>query len=89
MTLGLDVSPRWHRGVKFPMDFKKLHYEPVAVNNTPEKFGELIAAALARAKAGAVVVNAWNEWTEGMFLLPEERYGVAFLEEHRQPQLTV
>ena len=79
VTLGLDVSPRWHRGVTFPMDFKKLHYEPVAINNTPEKFGELLAAALERAKAGAVVVNAWNEWTEGMYLLPERQHGDAYL----------
>ncbi len=28
----------------------------------------------------AVLINAWNEWTEGCFLLPEERTGTARLE---------
>lgn len=86
VTMGLDVSPRWHRGVKFPMDFKKLGYEPIAVNNTPRKFGELLAAALRQAKPGrhgerAVIINAWNEWTEGMYLIPERQHGDGYLKE--------
>ena len=28
----------------------------------------------------AVLINAWNEWTEGCFLLPEERTGNARVE---------
>lgn len=86
VTTGLDVSPRWDRQTKFPMDFKKLGYEPIVINNTPEKFGQLLSCALSHAKSGrfgekAVIINAWNEWSEGMFLLPEEQYGTAFLEE--------
>ena len=86
VTTGLDVSPRWDRQTKFPMDFKKLGYEPIVINNTPEKFGQLLSRALSYAKAGrfgekALIINAWNEWSEGMFLLPEEQYGSAFLEE--------
>ena len=76
VTTGLDVS----------MDFKKLGYEPIVINNTPEKFGQLLSRALDRVKGArsgerTVIINAWNEWSEGMFLLPEERCGTAFLDE--------
>lgn len=86
VTTGCDVSPRWHRGVELPMDFRTLRYEPIIINNTPENFGELLEGALARAgkqkgSLRAVIINAWNEWTEGMYLLPEEKYGMAYLEE--------
>jgi hypothetical protein len=85
VTLGCDVTPRWHRGVTLPMDFRRLRYEPIVVDNTPDRFGRLCRLALDRATESsaqpkAIVVNAWNEWTEGMALLPEKRYGTGYLE---------
>jgi len=85
VTFGCDVTPRWHRGVTLPIDFQKTGYEPIIVGNTPEKFGELCRLALERARDNgsspkAVFINAWNEWTEGMYLLPEEKYGTGYLE---------
>jgi len=84
VTTGLDVSPRWDRQTKFPMDFKSLLYEPIAVNNTPEKFGRLLEKAVSRCRKNAekeqsVIINSWNEWTEGMYLLPEKKYGTDYL----------
>ncbi len=79
VTLGLDVSPRWSRAVRFPMDYKKLGYCPVCTGNTPERFGEMLSAALEK-ETPAVILNAWNEWSEGMFLIPESRYGYEYLE---------
>ena len=28
-----------------------------------------------------IIINAWNEWTENMFLLPEKQYGTGYLKE--------
>ncbi|MHB9022963.1 MAG: glycoside hydrolase family 99-like domain-containing protein [Armatimonadota bacterium] len=85
VTMGLDVTPRWHRGLSLPMDFRSLHYEPIVIDNTPEKFGHLCSLALRQAETNpadtrAIYINAWNEWSEGMYLLPEERTGTAYLE---------
>jgi hypothetical protein len=57
----------------------------VVLGNTPERFGRLCQqaadhAADERHRAFAVFINAWNEWTEGSYLLPEERTGNAYLE---------
>ena len=49
------------------------------VNNTPERVGEMMREALAM-KSGAVIINAWNEWTEGMALIPEKGLGGAMLD---------
>jgi hypothetical protein len=88
VTLGCDVTPRWHRGVTLPMDFRALGYEPIIIGNTPERFSELCRLALQQTAQNpeprAIFLNAWNEWTEGMYLLPEEQYGTAYLEALRR-----
>lgn len=79
VTIGIDVAPRWSRKIKFPMDYVKLGYCPICTGNTPDKFGAVLKKALQK-DAPAVIINAWNEWTEGMVLLPDEQYGNGFLE---------
>ena len=79
VTVGLDVAPRWSRSVKFPMDYVKLGYCPICIGNTPEKVGKVLEKALQK-NAPAVIINAWNEWSEGMALLPDEQYGTGFLD---------
>jgi len=59
-------------------------YIHVVVGNTPERFGKLCRDAIhfldeARSKHRVVFLNAWNEWTEGCYLLPEKRHGDGFL----------
>lgn len=83
VTLGLDVAPRWSRNVKFPMDYVALGYCPICTDITPERFGTVLEKALAK-KAPAVIINAWNEWTEGMALIPDEKYGSGYLDTIRE-----
>lgn len=88
VTVGCDVTPRWHRGLRLPMDFKALGYEPIVTGNTPEKFGELCRLALQRLRRQptprAIWINAWNEWSEGMHLLPDQQYGTGYLDALKQ-----
>jgi hypothetical protein len=59
------------------------------VGNTPERFEALCRRAAEHvaadpARPPAVLLNAWNEWTEGSYLLPEKRTGTAYLEALRR-----
>ncbi|MCC6581691.1 MAG: glycoside hydrolase family 99-like domain-containing protein [Phycisphaeraceae bacterium] len=85
---GCDNSPRWRRGETFPVDFRKLGYEPIVVGSTPEKFGQTVQAALdciARADGPRhLLLNGWNEWTEGNYLLPDQWHGTGYLEALRK-----
>ncbi|OPZ31010.1 MAG: hypothetical protein BWZ02_00479 [Lentisphaerae bacterium ADurb.BinA184] len=83
-TVGFDNTPRWHRGATLPVDFRRLHYEPIVTGSTPERFGQLVGLcreSIERAGGGnrMLLINAWNEWTEGCCLLPDPRHGTAFL----------
>lgn len=57
---------------------------PVVTGNTPEAFGGACRDALAfqqdRGSSTPIIVNAWNEWTEGSYLEPDRRHGYGYLE---------
>ncbi len=50
---------------------------------TPEKFGNYLSRLVwlvRKKKQEFIFLNAWNEWGEGMYLEPDEKYGFAYLE---------
>ena len=76
VSIGWDDTPR------FPA--KGIH-DVVHYHNTPQSF----AALLSRAKKYAdshpeqpklITINAWNEWVEGSYLLPDMLNGFGYLE---------
>jgi hypothetical protein len=85
VTMGCDCTTRWHPSTRFPIPQLDYPYEPIAVNNTPERYTELCRKAKAhmvysKSSPKILFLNAWNEWPEGNYLLPEKQYGTAYLE---------
>lgn len=57
-------------------------YLPVVVDDSPEELEVALRNALAYARqhnSRYLTVYAWNEWTEGSFLMPDEQYGTGRL----------
>ena len=86
---GWDSTPRCRKDVPWPFPRDEYPYTPVVVGNTPERFEQMLREAAAHVQRDprhpfAVVINAWNEWTEGGFLLPEEKEGTTYVEAIRR-----
>jgi hypothetical protein len=77
-----DYDPKIH-GLSFP-------YYPIIVGDQPAAFEHYLRKASEVALADPsflqdlLFLGPWNEWTEGCYLLPDTRYGLAKLEAVRR-----
>lgn len=82
-----SVSPGWDatpRGQDFgEARPKKYPWWPVVEGEHPDQFRAALARALAFARDSAAplaFIASWNEWSEGHYLEPDERFGEGWLE---------
>lgn len=83
VTMGWDSSPRARQ--EDPFENRGYPFMARMSGNTPEAFREALQRAraflLKRPAADRILtVNCWNEWTEGSYLEPDTRTGMAYLE---------
>lgn len=83
VSMGWDASPRTNQEI--PFQKAPYPWTNIITGNSPAAFQE----ALQRAKEfidcqnlrpKMLTINAWNEWTEGSYLLPDTFYGTGYLE---------
>lgn len=82
VSMGWDASPRCMQSDIFGL--KDYPWTPVLIGNTPEAFTKALLDAKLfldkyNPKHKILVINSWNEWTEGSYLLPEKKFGDAYL----------
>lgn len=80
VSIGWDDTPRFpNKGIR-----DVVHY-----NNTPQSFATLLSKAKIYADSHPeqprlITINAWNEWVEGSYLLPDMLNGFGYLEAVKQ-----
>ena len=77
VSIGWDNTPRFE---------SPMNWEWRCLENTPENVQKGFELAKnyvdthPKMKAPLIVVNSWNEWTEGSYLHPDDIYGYGYLE---------
>ncbi len=87
MTYFPNISVGWDTNARYPARETRR----IVRNSTPEKFERFSRRVKAWADANIaaplpklITVNSWNEWTEGAYLEPDDRFGYGYLEALRR-----
>jgi hypothetical protein len=83
VTMGWDSSPRTVLTDRY--EPRGYPWTAILEGNTPEAFEQALRKVREfilqpRVKQKMVTINAWNEWTEGSYLLPDKTHGTRYLE---------
>jgi hypothetical protein len=82
VSVGWDPSPRTDQS----LPYRQVGYPWTPVwDQSPSEFTVGLRRAVDylarhRPKHSIITINAWNEWTEGSYLLPDTTHGLAYLE---------
>ena len=84
VSRGWDPSPRCRLDEPFPWRTLWYPYLGIIRDLSPEAFARSVRAVRRQAetdpkKPGAILINAWNEYTEGCYLMPDVKNGDAYL----------
>ena len=87
MTYFPNISVGWDTNARYPVRETRR----IVRNSTPEKFERFARRVKAWADANIaaplpklITVNSWNEWTEGAYLEPDDRFGYGYLDALRK-----
>jgi hypothetical protein len=83
VSMGWDPSPRTNQNVKFINS--GYPHTPIIVENTPEAFKNALIQSREfmdkhLKKNKILIINAWNEWTEGSYLEPDTVHKMGYLD---------
>lgn len=85
VSIGWDTTPRYIMPKDWLHEPRTSHRMLVFKNESPAAFKALVQASFAylnthKELPPIVTIGCWNEWTEGQYLLPDNRFGYGMLD---------